>query len=243
MSRTRNTTLVAAGLLTAATLLAGPAAPSADAAAACGDAAWVNRFDGYFTVASQYGAKGTLRDRTIFLCSNVNGATSAASAWVMLAGGGANEYAQVGYAKIAGMAGTTRFHEYNDGESNPPNWNRTWWNGFAAGTNHDYRVEYNFSTGKISGSVDGQTFFTTPWSPDAGEWHAGWNGQFAGETLDRGDDVPGTAASKAQFRDAMAKSCRGCAYAPVDGFLISDLGVYKKELVNNDLDFNIWTQR
>jgi hypothetical protein len=203
----------------------------------------VNRFDGFFTVSPQYGAKGTLKDRTIALCSNVNGATSAASAWVMLAGGGANEYAQVGYAKIAGMAGTTRFHEYNDGEGNPPNWNRTWWNGFSAGTNHAYRVEYNFSTGKVSGSVDGQTFFTTPWSADGGEWHPGWNGQFAGETLDRGDDVPGTAASKAQFRDVMAKSCRGCAYAAVDGFFASDLGVYKWELVNGDVDFNVWTQR
>jgi hypothetical protein len=234
--------MLAIVILGTAGLLAGTPPAVAQAIAACGDAGVVHRFAGFKTGSPQYGATAQIRDRAIALCSNAAGATSGASAWVMLAGGSTHEYAQAGFARIAGMPGALRFTEYNDGEDAAPNWNRSWWNGFSAGTNHAYTIAYSFSTGRITGTVDGQTLFTTPWSSDT-EWHPGWNGQFMGETWDRGDDVPGTAAARTELRGMKAKPCRGCAYAEVGGISGSDLAAYRIAWVDQTSALNIWTQR
>jgi hypothetical protein len=234
-------------------LVTAVASPSvASAAINCQDAQWTNRFDGFSTFTS-YESKVVLEDRTISLCSNVDGATSAASAWAMLAGGANSglEYAQIGYAKIAGMAQTKTFTEYNDGEGQEPNWHREFWPGiFANGTNHTYRVVYDFSTGKISMIVDGSTKAITPWSPD-NEWTVGWHSEFFGETVDRGDDMPGSAANPARFTGPWIRKCRGCQLThpgPNDLDLVGvipPIAAYKFQWIvgTGESTFDIWTER
>lgn len=239
--RRRLVTLVITAI-TSAGISALPAAQTVQATAACGDSAVVNRFDGFVTNSPMYGASATITDRPVSLCSNSSGTTSGASAWVMLAGGGANEYAQVGFAKVAGMGSTMRFTEYNDGSSTAPGWNRSWWSGFSSGTTHSYIVSYNFSTGKVSGSADGQTLFTTPWAADT-SWQPGWSGQFLGETWDRGDDVPGTSTAKTAFRSVAGKACRGCSYVSQNGMSGSDATFYKMVWVSQTSSFDIYTLR
>lgn len=243
MRHRRVSVALIAAIVTTTGLLPFQVASTVDATASCGDTNVVSRFAGFVTVTTQYGVEADLVDRPISLCSNVNGASSGASAWGMLAGGGPNEYAQVGFAKTAGMAGAMRFTEYNDGSSTAPGWNRTWWSGFSAGTTHTYNVAYSFSTGKVSASSDGQSLFTTPWAADGGTGQPGYTGQFLGETWDRGDDVPGTSTAKSNFRNVTARSCRGCSYVGVNGTAGSDLAAHKQNWITKTTAFDIWTQR
>jgi hypothetical protein len=235
--------VLVSGLL-ATTLAAGQSAV-VRAAVACMDPPGVNIFAGMVTTSPTYGSSGYIVDRTISLCSAVSGASSGASAWVMLAGGGAHEYAQIGYGKLAGMAATQTFTEYNDGSTTPPNWARLFYAGiFSAGANHSYIVSYNFSSDRVGMSVDGSSKATTPWGAPF-VWQTGWTGQFNGETLDRGDDIPGTQASPAEFSLITTKSCHGCSYVqPTVAASGSDLAVYKFAwVIGTDTRFRVWTQR
>jgi hypothetical protein len=210
----------------------------------CGNAGYLNRFDGIRTVSSVYIAQGTLIDRPVALCTPSDG-TSGASAWFMIAGG-THEYAQIGYARVAGQSSTATFTEYNDGTDAPPGWSRSFWPGiFVSGHSHSYVVSYSFSTGHISMTVGGVTKATTPWGADTA-WSAPFTGQFFGESWDAGDDVPGTSAAKAAFSSLRVKTCRSCSLSnptPDSGSPYQDLSFMKFQWVTNPTAFNIWTQR
>lgn len=195
--------------------------------------------DGMYTTSPVYGVKGTVRDRNIVLCANDDG-SSAASAWIMVAGGDVYDYAQIGYARIAGMANEKTFTEWS---LSATNWQRTFYAGiFDAGTAHDYHVYYSFTDGMVRMAADGQGLDISP-SVD-GHWSPGWTGQFFGETWDRSDNVPGTVANKTDFRRHKTLTCRGCSYGSPQGATpLSSLSVYKFEWVNKPVAFNIWTQR
>jgi len=235
--------LVVGGLVVG--YIAPGAVPTVNAAIACQDAWPRNYHRGFFTSSPVYGVSGTIRDRQPVLCSNVAGATSASTAWIMLQGGGGPyEYAQVGYVRFAGDASARRFArrfiEYNDGESN---WTRTLFGNIEPGTNHMYLVAYNFSTGKVSMGADATTLAITPFAVDT-EWQPGWFAVYSGETLDAGDDIPGTAAAKTNFTSLQTKTCRGCSYGdPQNPTVISSLAAYKFEWVRQPTSMNIWTAR
>lgn len=131
------------------------------------------------------------------LCSSGGGgSTSGASAWIQLNGGNTDDYAQIGYAMTTSIFEPDLFTEWS---YDAPHWQRDWFGGIWDGmSNRTYTVTKGFSTGKISMTVDGSTKTTTTWSPDT-LWGSGWWGAFEGETLDHGDDVPGTAASKVLY--------------------------------------------
>lgn len=224
------------GLVAVALAVVGPVAR---AAPDCADPTVVNRWDGMYTVAPVYGAKATLRDRNIVLCANNDG-TSAAFAWIMVAGGDVYDYAQVGYARIGGMENEKSFTEWS---LSATNWQRTSYAGiFDAGTTHDYHVYYGFSDGRVRMAADGQVLDISP-SVD-GHWAPGWTGQFFGETWDRSDNVPGNATNKTDYTRAKTLTCRGCSYGKPQGATpLSSLSVYKFEWVNRPTAFNIWTER
>lgn len=219
--------------------------PAAVANPACVDAGVVNRFAGeiaYQAGGSVYGAKGQLIDRNVFLCGTNQAHTSAASAWVMLAGGGQYDYAQIGYAREAQMNNEKTFTEWS---LSATNWSRTYHNGiFSPGDTKSYVVEYSFTDGKVrmfkSGGSD-----LLDWSPSVdGKWGTGWEGQFMGETWDGSDNVPGTPSNRASFTHVRVLPCRGCAYALPSAWISgSDLGVYKFAWTNEPGAFDIWTNR
>ncbi len=144
------------------------------------------------------------------------------------------------------MSATQTFTEYNDGTSTPPGWNRTFWPGIWSpfSTRHSYIVSLSYSTGHVSMTVDGSTKATTPWGADS-TWSPGWTGQVFGETLNLGDDVPGTASAKTSFASIQVITCRSCS--PSNPSWAIPLGsaasYYKYEWVSNPTAFNVWTQR
>lgn len=222
-----------------------PLSPTASAAVACGDTVYVNRFDGNYSSSQLYGVRGTIRDRPILLCSNAVGATSGAAVWVMHAStGSAPEYAQVGDAKLPGMAAPQAFTEYNDGSTTAPGWARSFYAGiWSNGSQQAYKVDYNGITGKIYLIIDSLTKASTPWSPDT-EWHGGWEGEFYAETLDRGDDVPGPGGARTDMSALVVQKCDTCAFVNPDGLVLtSDLTPYKSGWSASPTAFQIWTQR
>lgn len=230
---------VLAAALTATLLPLGVAVGGAAATGSCGSTS--NYFDGGITTSPVYYLSGTITDRNVALCSS-NPNTSGASAWLMIAGGGASEYAQIGFARVGGMSSTMRFTEYNDGSNVAPGWARGWYSGFSAGSNHSYVVSYSFTTGRISMTVDGSTKATTPWGADT-SWSPGWEGQVFGETWNTGDDVPGTASARTNFGSLLIRTCRSCSLVTPSWTMAgSDLSYYQQSWSNNG-NFSVWTQR
>ncbi|HSO29676.1 MAG TPA: hypothetical protein VLS28_07215 [Candidatus Sulfomarinibacteraceae bacterium] len=212
----------------------------------CGDVGWTNYFDGYYSTDQVRSSKATIRDRPIFLCNENAGATSAATAWAMVAGAGGLQYAQAGYIKFAGSANPQAFTEYNDGTSiwDASHWWRTTYAGiWSNGAQHSYVVDYNATTGKLYMQIDGLTKASTPWSPDL-VWNTPWSAQFFGETMDRGDDVPGTPGARTDFSSVAVRHCAGCIWqAPTGNSLLSDWPYYKFAWTLNPTAFQIYTQR
>lgn len=236
------------GSLVAFSLWIVPASPTL-AAAVCSNAQYVHKFDGDVTLLSNnvVYVSGSLVDRTIALCTTADG-TSGSLAWLMLSGAAAYEYAQIGYGRIQGeVASTTTFTEYNDGSNTHPGWQRSWWPGiFVSGHTHSYVVSFSYTSGHVSMTVDGSTKATTPWGADT-TWTGPWNGEFNGEVFDPGDDIAGTAATKAAFSLLKVKLCRTCSLvAPTwdpNYHPIKDLSWMQYQDVNPPNGFNIWTQR
>jgi hypothetical protein len=216
---------------------------SALAVARCADPDFENWFDGMKTGYSPvYSARGSIVDMPILMCSQVS--TSGGSTWVMVAGGDplGFEYAQVGFARLPGMSTPSRFTEYNDGEG----YTRTFWSGYSINTNHFYEVLFSFGgpPRKLTMKADGNVLAVTPWSPEGGEWHVGWTGQFMGETLDRGDDVSGTPADHENFTGLkVIKTWGGGWVVPPNPLVVQDFLFYQGAWVQIPDYFDIWTQR
>ena len=214
------------------------------ATAPCADSSYVSRFDGIAEnpTSSAYAARATITERNIALCSNALGATSGAAAWTMLAGAdGVDGYAQIGYAELAPGSVTQRFWEYSpDSET----WTRTMFANIVAGTTHTYSVVYSFTDGRVRMIFDGVTKATTPFSIEFGVWPTPWEGQWFGETLDRGDDMPGISTAKARFQSIGVVIQHGGGYVnPRNPQLPTLLPFYKFSWVTYPTTFEIWTQR
>jgi hypothetical protein len=193
------------------------------------------------------GVQGNIRDRGINLCTSTSGATSGAAAWAMLEGYGEDEYAQIGFAMLPDMAAAMTFTEYNDGSNVAPGWKRMFYTGiFTPGTNHAYKVEYSNATGTVGMWIDGISKARTPWSANQ-KWTTPFLGEFEAETLDSGDDVPGTPGFRTEFRSLKQLNCSGCAYANANPLYAgSDLAAYKFQWVTPGgppSHFDVWTQR
>ena len=210
----------------------------------CVDNNAANRFDGYTSTAGVTGVKGSIVDRDGGLCATSNDGTSASTAWVMLAGGtGPYQYAQVGFAKLSGFATPLLFTEFNDGSNVAPGWRRDFYTGWSNGSTKNYEVSYDSVGTVVNMYANNQLLATTPWCASC-LWTPGWTAQFYGETVDAGDDMPGTLTSKTSFTNLAARYCQACAYgAPVVAVSGSDLTPYKFQWVANPTSFNIWTQR
>lgn len=219
-----------------------PSPRSASAVAPCSEEFIANHFDGMISNFSPtYSARGSIFDLLIPLCSTGDG-TSGGSTWVMVSGGGSGEYVQVGFARTAGMPAPMRFVEYNEGEQ--PH-TRKWFPGWSYQTNHFYEVLFSFGNPprKFTLKVDGVVLDTTPWSPEGGEWHVGWKGQFFGETWDRGDDISGTNSFRELFSNVKTITCWGCGWGePPSLAHPTPLTPYKFNQVSSNY-FEIWTQR
>jgi hypothetical protein len=241
--RRQSRLLVAAVSLAIATSWALPL--RALAQSSCSDPEVANRHDGIYTNYSPvYSARGSIFDMLLPLCSPSDG-TSSPSAWVMVAGGGAHEYVQIGFARQPGMASPMRFTETSDGDGNV---DLDFYPGFwSNGTNHFYEVLFDFSGPPryFTLKADGQVFnHETDWSPEGGEWTVGWKAQFFGETWDRGDDMPGTSTNHEHFTNVkVIKTWGGGWVVPPNPFHPSTLSYYKFAWVTQPNYFDIWTER
>lgn len=236
-----------AGLAVALAIVVAAEPAAVRAAVNCGDGSAVNRFDGNRSDSPRvFAVQGKIRDRQINLCLDPGNSDddSGASIWVMVAGWNPNEYAQVGYARIAGMAAPQAFVEYNDGENVAPGWARIFYPGiWVNGAQHTYVVDYSGITGKLYFAIDGLSKGSTPWSPDS-EWSTPWEGQFYAETWDRGDDVPGVAGARADWSLLAVQIAEpGVWVNPEGAVLTSDLSVYKNGWSSWPTAFQTWTQR
>lgn len=237
----RSRALLIAGLLLVA-ITADPRRVSATAP--CGDSAVVNRFDGIdeSPSSSAYAARATITERSVYLCSTTLGQTSAGAAFTMLAASDARGYAQIGYVRIAGYA-AQRFYEFWDGDSGG-SWARGYFGLISPGTSHSNHVVYSFTDGKVRMIFDGVTKQTTPFSIESGQWATPWEGQWLGETWDRGDDVPGTASAKVRFSQVGVVTVRDGGYVKArNPQLHTGLPVYKFTWITVPTSFDIWTQR
>lgn len=207
----------------------------------CLDNSWVNHHRGVEDAATgTYGARGTIRDRIPHLCSTEQGATSGASAWVMLYSASAPGWAQAGYDR-RNTESTSLWIQAVRIFPTPPL--DIWYPGFSAGSTHNYIVQYNFTSGRIQFFIDGSLKYTTTWTPE-GVWGVGWQATWAAEAYDRGDDIPGALNAKTNFTNAGIKACRTCSYTnPRTPVQVTSQSYYKFEWVSNPTSFNVWTQR
>jgi hypothetical protein len=214
------------------------------ATSSCSDPEAFSRHDGIVTNFSPvYSARGSIVDLPVGLCSPGDGSASG-SAWVMVAGGGVKEYAQVGFAREPGMATPMRFTATNDGEGQ----DLDFYPGWSNGTNHFYEVLFSFGGPPryFTLKVDSQVLMVEDdWSPEGGEWHVGWTGQFFGETWDRGDDMPGTKTNKEHFTNVKTITCWACGWVvpPNPVHPTSIPSYYRFAWVAQPNYFDIWTER
>ena len=162
----------------------------------------------------------------------------------MVAGWNPGEYAQVGYARIAGMAAPQVFteHSYDLLHDSVRQFYPGIWNGVAQGT-HTYIVDYSDVTERLYFSVDGAAKGSTPWSPDV-QWSAPWEGQFYAESWDRGDDVPGTAGARTDWTLIAVQKAENGGWVNADGDpLESHLSVYRANWSVQPTSFQTFTQR
>lgn len=211
-------------------------------AANCQENAYNNRFDGFYSNPDSgdgpYGVKGDVDIRQTNLCNGSDG-SSASSAWVMIHGGGGYDYAQVGYLRT-GSHSQAHFTEWSRSMSE---WDRTWQGGVQNGTSPNYEVKYSDSDNDLKMFKNDVQLEHTPFNP-LNVWGNPWNAQFFGETVDRGDDVPGTPATKVVFAELRTKHCKTCEYNNPDHTnQVSQLDAYKFDWVNFPTKMRIWTDR
>lgn len=157
------------------------------------------------------GAYSVTRDRFAEVCASLNLLDGDSSLWTMVASGGSLQgYAQAGYGVDWRGGNPVAFTEYNDGACTDltpancvsPHWVRKTYSGIwtVAGGTHRYTVKqiYSASAGHyvMQMFIDGQLKDQTTWNPED-VWQTPWEAQWAAETHDLGDDIPGSEASPA----------------------------------------------
>lgn len=213
-------------------------APSASAA--CNNPGFF--FDGFLSQNDPVGAKGFITDRNINVCGP--SAAGSASAWIMLAGGGSAQFAQIGFVRSGNSPTESLFTEYEKNASTNAVFKSI--PGFNYGTAHGYEVHYSFSANQINMIKGGNVMDSTNFNPKAA-WGSPWTGQFNGETHDRQDDIPGTPANKTDFSGLATQNCQSCGYTdPSNVCQCRDANTpdaYKFEWVNRPSHMAIWTNR
>ena len=184
----------------------------------------VNYFNGYLISSTDYfgyptskGASASIRVASSRVCDN-GPYTAFNTSWVMIAGvspgTGKMGYAQVGTFRYAGQS-TYHFYEYNRyggsgftralgptfGASNP----------LSDGEVHRYWVQYSPSKGEEELNIDNSNIVDTPFDPLA-VWNLPLSLQFFGESIYRGSDTPGYAASVMAFTDMRAQAYNNVFY-------------------------------
>lgn len=222
----------------------GPVSVATRAAIACQNGSFQHYFDGNRSnILHTWAAQGRIRDRPINLCLDPGNTDddSGAAIWVMVAGYWPDEYAQAGYARLPGFA-TRAFTESDDG-AEPGGHSQVFHNGiWVSGAQHTYTVSYSAQTAKLHFQIDGVSKGSTSWSPDV-VWHAPWEGQFYSESLDSGDDVPGTAGARADWSLLKVQTTLGTWKNPDGQALTSDLAAYKNGWTTWPVAFQTWTSR
>lgn len=90
-------------------------------------------------------------------------------------------------------------------------------------------------------AMNGTVLATTNFDP-AIDWAAGWTSDFMGETHDGGDDVAGTATSKAVFSNIGIKTCRSCSYTAPTGYNTFKDSTRYDLTVDSATQVSIWTK-
>lgn len=155
-----------------------------------------------------YGARAWIVTQPIGFCdsSSQPDTWSDTSAWSMLGGPGALDYAQSGYLRsinkyltnpgsVPSPNNTYYFMAYNAG------WSTQAWNAYGQaplGQNHEYWQAYNVYAGRIDIYADNTLLASTSFDPGT-TWGSGWDSQFMGETHDPADFMPGTTATHDNF--------------------------------------------
>lgn len=187
--------------------------PAAQASNACGIAP-----GNYFAAAgnppsvSTFGIRAKIEYRTLNLCDSAAGSNGGTSAWAMLTAdpvstAGKKGYAQVGYFRNGVNSGyrdgTWNFTQYSSlcyeqGTCQPgqAQWATAYW-GQPDQALHIYTVA-RASDEFIHMRIDG-TYLTRMAHKVGGVWKPEWESNYAAETHQQGDDVPGTTANTTSF--------------------------------------------
>lgn len=162
------------------------------------------------------------------------------SAWTMLAGDGAYEYAQSGILFWESLGDTYKFWEYNDGSSYDFDYEETTTCCWA-----QYRTLYTNASGVVKMYWNTMVEEETPFDPVT-TWDSPWHSYWSGETFYPQDDMLGQEGVPAIFA---YMELNDSAYTP-NWVTPSDLTLYshgcscyKKEWITEDEAFSIWTDR
>jgi len=224
-----------ATVLVVLALLLNPSAPQpACAAIACQGFAY--NFTGTDPKSmTHYGIKADVNTKTPALCG---GSHSDSSVWVMMAGGGSGQYAQVGYGRHQGQSSVYYFAQYKKNASTAAVHKETT---VASGT-HNYNVIYNFSNGHLYMYVDTTKILESNFDP-AVSWTPGWQPQWEGETHDPGDDIPGSSSSPVYFSNMKIIATRGGPWVTPSGLTGSSThSRYGFAWDTQNTKFHIWTK-
>lgn len=210
---------------------------------------------------SFYATRVWLTTQPIGMCASNSDTWSDTSAWSMMGGGSSNglQYAQSGYLqsvaeylanKVPSSTTTYYFSAYNNG------WQNEVFKAFSqAGyyQNHEYWQKYVRSSGVIQIYGDTTLLDSTSFDPTL-VWTSPWNSEFAGETHDSADYMPGTTATWANFTypgEATSLDTSGdpvwynLTQSQMSGHWFTSTTNYKQSYLNPapDPSFGIWDSR
>lgn len=200
-------------------------------------------FDGVALQAiANDGVAADISTQDPLLCGNALGAHwSDSSVWVMDAGSGASarEYAQAGYGRAGEPQQNTTyfFTEFNNNFARAEHQE---WGATDANTHH-YSVEYNTTTHALDMKIDGVTKDSTTFDPMQA-WPAPWAPNWAAETHDPGDNVPGVLASPITLANLQIHA-NGSGWSTLSNLsLESDSPRYRAAWDTTNSQFRMWTQ-
>jgi hypothetical protein len=170
-----------------------------------------------------------------------NGSWSFSAVWDMLQAQGTdpNQYAQVGYWRLYGQTTVYRFAAFSKNSSTQEVDKQ----GVSPGSNDLFKVQYNYSLGRMEMFINGGLFQPTNFDP-AVSWNGNWTPEWEGETHDTGDDIPGVQTNPVSFSSMQVKNCRDCTYhAPSGNSLSADATWYCFAWITDQTEFKLWTHR
>ena len=126
------------------------------------------------------------------------------TAWDMLAGPGAHDWAQMGWRQDAGGYRTTFSQVWDSYHPSPVTW---YGSGTSIGTYHTYLVHYNSATYGFEFYLDGTQWPYAGYSPGANFYPS--NTQAAGEVKDFNSQMPGNISNLEVFSGTQLHDANG----------------------------------